>query len=72
MPIDVVKIFLPTAVAFFIGIAGTPFLTDFLYRHKMWKRSSVKLTMDGKEATISSKLHNDEERKTPRIGGVVL
>ena len=72
MPIDVVKIFLPTAVAFFIGIAGTPFLTDFLYRHKMWKRSSVKLTMDGKEATISSKLHNDEERKTPRMGGVVV
>ncbi|MEK7148611.1 MAG: hypothetical protein AAB770_01705 [Patescibacteria group bacterium] len=72
MPIDVVKIFLTTATAFFVGIAITPFLTDFLYRHKMWKKSSVKLAMDGRGAPISSKLHNDEERKTPRMGGVVI
>lgn len=72
MPIDVVKILLPTAMAFFVGIAITPILTDFLYRHKMWKKSSVKLTMDGREATISSRLHNDEERKTPRMGGIVI
>lgn len=72
MPLDVVKIFLPTAVAFFVGIAITPFVTDFLYRHKMWKKSSVKLSMDGREASITSKLHNDEERKTPRMGGVVV
>ena len=72
MLIDVVKIFLPTAITFFIGIAIAPLLTGFLYRHKMWKKTSVKLTMDGREATISSKLHNDEERKTPRMGGVVV
>lgn len=72
MPIDVVKILAPSAAAFFIGVAITPLLTDFLYRHKMWKKSSVKLTMDGREALISSKLHNDEERKTPRMGGVVV
>jgi len=72
MSIDVVKIFLATATAFFVGIAITPFLTSFLYRHKMWKKSSVRLTMDGKEATISGKLHNDEERKTPRMGGLVV
>ncbi|MGB2580790.1 MAG: hypothetical protein WBC83_03785 [Minisyncoccia bacterium] len=72
MPIDVVKILLPTAMAFFVGIAITPILTDFLYRHKMWKKSSVKLTIDGMEATISSRLHNDEERKTPRMGGIVI
>ncbi len=72
MPIDVIKIFLPTVVAFFVGIALAPVLTDFLYRHKMWKKTSVKRTIDGREATISSRLHNDEERKTPRMGGVVI
>lgn len=72
MIIDVVKIFLPTAVAFFIGIAMTPILTGFLYRHKMWKKSSVKLTVDGREATITGKLHNDTERKLPRMGGIVV
>ncbi|MFA5997099.1 MAG: hypothetical protein WC791_01265 [Candidatus Paceibacterota bacterium] len=72
MILDVVKIFLPATVAFTVGVLFTPILTGFLYRHKMWKKSSVKLTMDGREATISSKLHNDEERKTPRMGGVVV
>lgn len=72
MPIDVVKIFLPATTAFFVGVMLTPILTGFLYRHKMWKKSSVKLSMDGGEATITSKLHNDEERKTPRMGGVVV
>ena len=72
MPVDVVKIFVTTSAAFFIGIVITPFLTDFLYRHKMWKKSSVKLAMDGATATITSKLHNDAERKLPRMGGVVI
>lgn len=72
MPIDVVKIFFPALAAFMIGVALTPLLTNFLYRHKMWKKTSVKKTIDGKEATISSRLHNDEERKTPRMGGVVI
>lgn len=72
MPLDVVKIFLPAAVAFFVGVAITPFVADFLYRHKMWKKTSVKLAIDGREASITSKLHNDEERKTPRMGGIVV
>lgn len=69
---DVIKILIPSATAFIVGIAITPFIADFLYKHKMWKRSSVKHTIDGQAATISSKLHNDEERKTPRMGGVVV
>lgn len=72
MPIDIIKIFLPTVVSFVIGILATPILTGFLYRHKMWKKTSVKMALGGGEATISSKLHNDEERKTPRMGGVVV
>ncbi len=72
MTLDVIKILIPSAIAFFIGIVMTPLLTNFLYKHKMWKKTSVKHTIDGKEATISSKLHNDEERKTPRMGGIVV
>jgi phospho-N-acetylmuramoyl-pentapeptide-transferase len=70
--LHVVKVLLPTAVAFLIGIAITPFWANFLYKHRMWKKSSVKTTTDGFAATISAKLHNDEERKTPRMGGVII
>lgn len=72
MQVDVIKILVPSAFAFFVGIVMTPFLTDFLYRKQMWKKTSVQKTIDGKDATISNKLHNDEERKTPRMGGVVV
>ena len=69
---DVLKILIPSAISFFVGIIITPIWTSFLYKHKMWKKSSVKMSIDGQVATISSKLHNDEERKTPRMGGVVV
>ncbi len=69
---DVLKILIPSATAFIVGVAITPLVANFLYTHKMWKKSSVKHTIDGQVATISSKLHNDEERKTPRMGGIVV
>jgi len=69
---DIVKIFIPTTVAFIIGIITTPILSNFLYKHKMWKKKSVVVATDGGIATITQQLHNDEEKKTPRMGGVVI
>jgi phospho-N-acetylmuramoyl-pentapeptide-transferase len=69
---DIVKIFFPTTIAFIIGILITPILSNFLYKNKMWKKKSVVVATDGGTATITQSLHNDEERKTPRMGGVVI
>ncbi len=69
---DVVKTITPAVLAFLAGFAATPFLTDWLYRNKMWKKVSVAQTTDGHAATITSKLHNDEDRKTPRMGGIIV
>jgi phospho-N-acetylmuramoyl-pentapeptide-transferase len=38
----------------------------------MWKKKSVVAATDGGTTTISQKLHNDEERKTPRMGGIII
>ncbi len=72
MIIDIVKVFLPAVAAFSIGIMMTPFLTDFLYKHRMWKKNSVAKTIDGREAVITASLHKDDVKKTPRMGGVVV
>ncbi|MEI6190818.1 MAG: hypothetical protein WCP24_00435 [bacterium] len=69
---DIVKIFIPTTIAFIIGIITTPILSNFLYKHKMWKKKSVVVATDGGVATITQQLHNDEEKKTPRMGGIVI
>ncbi len=70
--IDIARIFIPSTVAFFIGIAMTPFLSHYLYKHRMWKKKSVEFALDGSPATISNSLHRDEIKKTPRMGGVII
>jgi phospho-N-acetylmuramoyl-pentapeptide-transferase len=70
--IDAVKIFVPTAIAFFVGIALTPLLTRSLYRHKMWKKKSGKVAMDGKDTPIRNALHKERDVGTPRMGGIII
>jgi phospho-N-acetylmuramoyl-pentapeptide-transferase len=72
MMLNVVKIFLPTALTFIIGIAITPWLTSYMYTHKLWKKHA----RDG-AADITNKdfekIHNaTEETSTPRVGGIII
>ncbi len=69
---DAVKIFVPAIATFVIGMGITPLITHYLYKWELWKKVSVQKTTDGREATITSKLHGDEVRKTPRMGGVIV
>ncbi len=69
MLLNLVKIFLPTVVAFLIGLFVTPFATHFFYKYKMWKRYS----RNGSTLSEFQKIHNQEEElKTPRVGGIII
>jgi phospho-N-acetylmuramoyl-pentapeptide-transferase len=69
MYLDLVKIFIPTATAFFLGLVLTPFATHFFYKHKMWKKYSRSSGSSGD----FQKIHNEkEELHTPRIGGIII
>jgi phospho-N-acetylmuramoyl-pentapeptide-transferase len=72
MIINVFKIFIPSVVAFLIGIAITPFLTDYLYRNKMWKKKAGKIDPNGNTTPIFNELHKDKEVGTPRMGGIII
>lgn len=72
MIIDVVKIFIPSLVSFMVGLIITPSVSSFLVKHRLWKKKSVPVTTDGRPATLSATLHGDEERRTPRMGGVIV
>ncbi|HEY4502024.1 MAG TPA: hypothetical protein VJJ20_03085 [Candidatus Paceibacterota bacterium] len=72
MTLEVMRIFVPAAVAFLIGIAITPLLTHYLYKYKMWKPKGGKLALDGTAATEFNRLHEQKEVGTPRFGGVVV
>ena len=72
MFIDIVKIFLPLTISFFLGIAITPFLTNYLYSHAMWKKRAKTVALDGRGTPIFNRLHKDKETGTPKMGGVVI
>lgn len=72
MTFNVLKIFGLSALAFTIGILITPFITNFLYKHKLWKKQVRSVTADGREAVYFKKLHEHKEVGTPRMGGLVI
>ncbi|MBI3305669.1 putative lipid II flippase FtsW [Candidatus Nomurabacteria bacterium] len=70
MYLDLIKIFLPTTVAFFLGLIFAPIGTHFFYKYKMWKKYSR--SADAVAADFT-KIHNEkEELNTPRIGGTII
>ena len=72
MIIDLVKVFLPLTVSFFLGIATTPFLTHYLYSHAMWKKKAKTVAPDGRGTPIFNQLHKDKEVGTPKMGGIII
>ncbi|MEX0933763.1 MAG: hypothetical protein WD003_00690 [Candidatus Paceibacterota bacterium] len=70
--VNVLKVFVPSLVAFFIGMALTPVLTHYLYKYKAWKKEGGKYALDGGVAHEFNKLHAEGEVKTPRMGGIII
>ncbi len=70
MYLNLVKIFIPTAVAFFLGLLFTPVATHFFYKYKMWKKYSRNAEITTPDF---SKIHNEQgELNTPRVGGIII
>ncbi len=70
MYLNLIKIFVPMTLTFFLGLFLTPIATHFFYKYKMWKKYSRNI-----DITIPdfSRIHNEkEELKTPRVGGIII
>lgn len=70
--INVIKIFTIGIFTFLFALAITPSLTDFLYKHKLWKKQSKLKGIDGKDVEYFQKFHAKDEVKTPRLGGLLI
>ena len=69
---DTVRVLIPAAATFAVGMALTPLLTHYLYFYKAWKKTPGKTAYDGKEASEFNRLHNGNEVRAPRMGGIVV
>ena len=73
----VIRILIPTTLAFTLGILLTPFFTKIFYHFKLWKRSSRISVNDNPEMIEKGgedilKVYNPSETNTPRIGGIIV
>ncbi len=72
MLINAIKIFLPTTLTFIIGIGITPWLTSYMYAHKLWKKNNRAQEHDITNAHFSGIHDGTAEVSTPRVGGVII
>ncbi|KKU81197.1 MAG: Phospho-N-acetylmuramoyl-pentapeptide-transferase [Parcubacteria group bacterium GW2011_GWA1_47_8] len=68
--ITLIKIFIPAALTFVVGVSIAPILTQYFHKHRMWKRISRK---SAEKTDAFKKIHNEAgELSTPRVGGVII
>jgi phospho-N-acetylmuramoyl-pentapeptide-transferase len=72
LELDSFKVLLPAVISFLFGILIAPSIGRFLVANKLWKKKNVHKTIDGKEATLTAAIHNDEKSPVPRMGGSVV
>jgi len=69
---DVIKIFILAAITSVVAILWCPLLTNFLYKHKVWKKVARQKAISGEDALVFNSLHKDKEVNTPRMGGLLI
>jgi phospho-N-acetylmuramoyl-pentapeptide-transferase len=70
---DAVRVMIPAALAFALGIAIAPILAHYLYRYRAWKKYSGKGNAIGGGGTpVFDELHKEREVSTPRMGGILI
>ncbi len=70
--INVIKVFALGAFGFILALLLTPFLTNFLYKHKLWKKRVKDKAIDGEELPVFKKFHSKKEISIPRFGGMLI
>lgn len=69
---NVIKVLGTSAIASAVAILWAPFLIDFLYKHKLWKKTARTKAMSGEDATVFNSLHKEREVSVPRMGGLLI
>ncbi len=69
---NVIKVFGLAASACVIAVLWCPLLTNFLYKHKLWKKSARTKAITGEDAVVFNRLHKEKEVGTPRMGGLLV
>jgi len=71
-PPDVIKVLMLGVFGFLTAFLLTPTLTNFLYKHQLWKKKARDISIDGQEIPFFLKYHSKKEVNIPRMGGLLI
>lgn len=69
---NIIRIFVLAAVSSAVAVFWTPLLSNFLYKHKLWKKTARTKAITGEDAPVFNDLHREKEVGTPRMGGLLI
>lgn len=72
MILDIVKVFIPSTLAFVVGLFVSWILSHYLYKYEMWKKKAKTVAVDGRGTPMFNQLHAVRETSTPKMGGIVI
>ena len=70
--INIIKILFLLAFSSVLAVLLTPFLTHFLYKYKLWRKTVRTKSIDGKPVPVFYKLNKEREVNVPRLGGLLI
>jgi phospho-N-acetylmuramoyl-pentapeptide-transferase len=70
--IDLLKIFIPPFISFIVGMFSVKPILKFMVKYNLQKKKNVKLAIDGKPATLTASIDNDEGKVLYRMGALVV
>ncbi len=69
---SVIKVMGLAAVSSAVALLWSPLLINFLYKHKLWKKTARQKAISGEDAVVFNSLHKEKEVGTPRMGGLLI
>lgn len=70
--LDIIKILLPALVSLVVGFLSTPIFLSIMKKYDWRKKKSVSKAIDGKPATLTATIDNEENKILYRAGGLVV
>lgn len=67
-----IKIFVPIATSFSLGILFTPLATKYFYKYKLWKKRERKEDTSSEAFKILNESKAKEETSVPCVGGIII
>ena len=69
---EIIKVFVLAGISSLVAFAITPFLINFLYKNRLWRKEARDKTITGEEAPVFYGLHKERETSVPRFGGLLI